>query len=860
MGAASRGRRPSVVGTRRDAVPPPAGKKIVLLGMMTKIPVAGVVWQTLHYLVGFQRLGYDVYYVEAHAVAPSMLMMSAFDHLGLGEPEGRDHSGADHGSKRQAAFIDRQMRRFGLADRWALLAHHDDGRCYGMSRSKLRRLYGSANLIINLHGGTHPFPELAATRRLVYLETDPVLPQIELHYEHRDTIGFLDQHCALFTFGENYGRSDCGLPVSDRYELHPTRQPVVLDFWAENVNGTGSDNYTTVANWRQSLRDLMFEEETYSWSKHQEFLKFLDLPSRTTRSFELALSSYEDEDRRMLEGDGWLVRDALPLSTDIDAYRDYIGRSRGEFTVAKDQNVRFRTGWFSDRSATYLASGRPVVSQETGFSNILPTGEGLFGYSTMDEILESLEQIEADYERHSTAAREIAAEYFSHDVVLSRLLDTVGEVPKPNYPRAPAFDLLPRDLILTPESRRPTKLPDKTVETVLARPVPTFPKPPTALPGRHVSIVVVSYDNLPFTRLCLESILESTDYPGYELIVVDNGSTDGSPEYLRELADHHPHIQVALFGGNAGFAHACNHGLASATGGVLVLINNDAMVPPGWLGKLVSKLGDTSVGLVGPVTNRIGNEAEIETSYGTWGELLDFASERSEQYHGQTFDIDTLTMFCLAMRRDLYEKIGPLDERFQIGMLEDDDYSRRVREAGYRLVCAEDAFVHHFGETSFGKLIPTGEYARILKDNQRRYEEKWGEPWKPYARRAGPEYQSLTERIRLIVAETLPADAKILVVSRGDEELLKLGGRQAWHFPEAAEGVYAGHHPSGTGEAISHLQSMRDRGAQYLLFPGTAMWWLDHYEGLAQYLENQCRLVARHDDTCVIFALNKSQH
>jgi GT2 family glycosyltransferase len=848
MGAASRGRRPSVV----NAVPSPAGKKIVLLGMMTKIPVAGVVWQTLHYLIGFQRLGYDVYYVEAHAVAPSMLMMSAFDHLGLGEPEG-DRNVTDHDSKRQAAFIDLQMRRFGLADRWALLAHHDDGRCYGMTRSKLRRLYGAADLIINLHGGTHPFPELAATRRLVYLETDPVLPQIELHYEHRDTIDFLDQHCALFTFGENYGNADCGLPVSDRYELHPTRQPVVLDFWGKRKNG-GGDKYTTVANWRQSLRDLMFEEETYSWSKHQEFLKFLDLPSHSSQAFELALSSYESEDRRMLEHDGWLVRDALPLSTDIDAYREYIGGSRGEFTVAKDQNVRFRTGWFSDRSATYLASGQPVVSQETGFSNTLPTGEGLFGYSTMDEILEALELIEADYERHSAAALEIATEHFSHDVVLSRLLAAVGEEPT-RRPRAPAFELLPRDLVLTPVSRRPTKLPDPTIETVLARPVPTFPKPPGALPGRLVSIVVVSYDNLPFTRLCLESVLESTDYPGYELIVVDNGSTDGSVEYLQELAEQHPHVQVQLFGGNAGFAHACNHGLAMATGGVLVLLNNDTMTPPGWLGKLVAKLRDPSIGLVGPVTNRIGNEAEIETSYDTWGELLDFASERSERHHGEIFDIDTLTMFCLAMRRDLYDRVGAIDERFQIGMLEDDDYSRRVRKAGYRLVCAEDVFVHHFGETSFGKLIPTGQYARLLEDNKRRFEEKWGEPWKPYGRRRSPQYASLTERMRLIVAETLPPDAKVLVVSRGDEELLKLDGRQAWHFPEDAEGVFAGHHPSDTGEAIGHLESMRARGAQYLVFPGTAMWWLDHYEGLEEYLTDRCRLVMRQDDTCVIFAL-----
>jgi GT2 family glycosyltransferase len=858
MGAASRGRRPSV---ERTAVPSPAGKKIVLLGMMTKIPVAGVVWQTMHYLIGLERLGYDVYYVEAHAVAPSMLMMSVFDRLGLeqadsGTSADRHHDG---GSERQAAFIDRQMRRFGLGDRWALLAQHDDGRCYGMSRSQLRRLYGSANLIINLHGGTHPSPELAATQRLVYLETDPVLLQIELHYDHPDTIGFLDQHCAHFSFAENYGNPDCGLPVSDRYPLHPTRQPVVLDFWRGRGSAAGP-SFTTVGNWRQSLRELMFEEESYSWSKHQEFLKFLDLPQRSSTSFELALSSYEEEDRRMLESDGWHVRDALELSADLDAYRDYIAGSRGEFTVAKDQNVRFRTGWFSDRSATYLAAGRPVISQETGFSNVLPTGEGLFHYSTVQEVLEALELIDRDYERQCRAAQELAAEFFSHDVVLSRLLAQVDEDRTRRGVNAPTFELLPRDLVLTPVSRRPTELPKGTIEKMLARPIPTFPKPPAALPGKLVSIVLVSYENLPFTRLCLESILESTDVPGYELIVVDNGSSDGSPDYLRELAERHPHVQVALFDANAGFAHACNHGLAMASGGVLVLINNDTMTPPGWLANLLSRLSDPSVGLVGPVTNRIGNEAEIETSYETWGEFLDFASERSERHQGETFDTDTLTMFCVAMRRDLYARVGPIDERFEIGMLEDDDYSRRVREAGHRLVCAEDVVVHHFGETSFGKLIPTGEYARLLSENKKRFEEKWGVPWEPYGRRKGPRYELLTQRVKVVVAENLPPDAKVLVVSRGDEELLELDGRQAWHFPQSAEGVYAGHHPSDTSEAITGLESMRERGAQYLLFPETGLWWLDHYEGLREYLESRYRLVARQDDTCVIFALHESQN
>jgi hypothetical protein len=164
----------------------------------------------------------------------------------------------------------------------------------------------------------------------------------------------------------------------------------------------------------------------YRWSKHHEFLKFLDLPARSGEKFELTLSGCNDADRRLLERKGWRVRPAGEVSTDMDGYRDYIAGSRGEFTVAKDQNVRLRTGWFSDRSATYLAAGRPVITQETGFSNVLPTGQGLYGFSTLDEIIAAVEQINADYARHSRAAGQLAREWFHYEGVLKRLLVEAG--------------------------------------------------------------------------------------------------------------------------------------------------------------------------------------------------------------------------------------------------------------------------------------------------------------------------------------------------------------------------------------------------------------------------------------------------
>jgi hypothetical protein len=385
-------------------------KKIVVLGMMTKMPVAGVVWQTAHYLVGLQRLGFDVYYVEDHARTPSMFM----------ETEQCDGSG------KAAAFIAGVMRRFDIgADRWCYRARHDDGRYYGLSEALLLQLYRDAAMIINLHGGTEPLPEHYATGRLVYLETDPVQLQIELYERQQFAIDFLKPHCAFFTYGENYGRLDCKLPVTDLFKFHPTRQPVVMDFW-EGDGSSPAEAFTTIGNWEQQWRTVKFKGESYYWSKHLEFQKVIDLPLRTTQPLELALASYTPEVQQRLQGYGWRVRDAMEFSMDNDRYRDYIQSSRGEFTVAKDQNVRLRSGWFSDRAVTYLAAGRPVITQETGFSNIFPTGQGLFAFSTADEVLTAIDAVNRDYDGHRRAARGIAREYFAHDVVLRDLVNTVG--------------------------------------------------------------------------------------------------------------------------------------------------------------------------------------------------------------------------------------------------------------------------------------------------------------------------------------------------------------------------------------------------------------------------------------------------
>jgi GT2 family glycosyltransferase len=409
----------------------------------------------------------------------------------------------------------------------------------------------------------------------------------------------------------------------------------------------------------------------------------------------------------------------------------------------------------------------------------------------------------------------------------------------------------PEGLVLEPVSRRPTRLEESTVRTILDREVPSVPAPATPAVA---SIVVVTRDNLTFLRLCLETVLAATDLP-FEVIVVDNGSSDGTPEYLARLAEHNPNVRPVLNDSNRGFAAGSNQGAALAAGDVLVLLNDDTAVTPGWLGPLAAHLRRPGVGMVGPTTNRTGNEAQVDAGYRTLSELVRFADARAERHAGEAFEIPTLTMFCVAMPRALYDEVGPLDERFEVGLLEDDDYSRRVKDAGYRVLCADDAFVHHFGETSFGKLVASGEYARVLEANRARFEDKWHVAWQPYERRHSERYRGIRDWTQRAVAETVPAGATVLVVSRGDDELLRLEGRLAWHFPRADDGTYAGHYPADGEEAIAWLERERKAGAGFIVFPSTSVWWLDHYEELRKYLDVVYERRFSDPETCVIFDL-----
>lgn len=252
-----------------------------------------------------------------------------------------------------------------------------------------------------------------------------------------------------------------------------------------------------------------------------------------------------------------------------------------------------------------------------------------------------------------------------------------------------------------------------------------------------VSVAVVTYNSAEFVAPCLDSIERSTAYPNYEVVIVDNGSQDETLSLIEPYAAGDRRIRLIRNGENAGFAGANNLALARAKGEYFLLLNPDTMVTPGWIGGLLRHcLRDPSVGLVVPVTNSAGNEVKINVPYSNSEEMEQFARELARRNGGTTRDIEVAPLFCALIPRPVWENVGGLDERFEVGMFEDDDLSLRVAAAGYRVVAAEDCFVHHFGQGAFSKLARS-HYERVFARNRERFEKKWGIAWTPHRYRQG---------------------------------------------------------------------------------------------------------------------------
>ena len=383
--------------------------RVVILGIMGRSPFGGQSWLYLNWLRGFARLGHEVWYVEDDVVWPYDPKQNAVT------------DDCSYAVRHLASCLE----RIGLSEQWAMRFMGREDTCWGLPAKALNELYRSCDVLLNISGATDLCDWHLEAPFRVYVETDPVISELQLANDDEHTRVAFANHHTIVTYGENFGAPDCGVPLNG-IKYGKTRQPIDLDLWPMAYDPT-APYFTTIGNYRHAGNEVTYKGETYRWSKHYEWEKFIDLPQRSPRPFELAMMVQDPEDAKLLETHGWKVVSPFDMSLDIfGTYPAYIRQSRAEFTVAKDQNIRLRSGWFSERDACYLASGKPVVAQDTGFGNIIPTGEGLFAFATMAEALAAIETINADYQRHCKAARALAEEYFATQTVAARLLTDLG--------------------------------------------------------------------------------------------------------------------------------------------------------------------------------------------------------------------------------------------------------------------------------------------------------------------------------------------------------------------------------------------------------------------------------------------------
>lgn len=380
--------------------------RVVVFGLMGQYPMGGMAWQVLHHLLGFQRLQCDVFYIENSGAPPyssrlQSVVASAQDNI---------------------AFLDQTFRRYGLSDAWA---YYD---CLtktwaGMAEPAVTDLLQHADVLVNVCGSTLPDPEARRSGCLIYIDTDPGLEQIRLDERHPDTVAYLAAHDVHFTYGWNIGTDLCPLPATGM-TWRPTHPPVLTDLWQGSRRP--GQTWRSIATYRNRGKDFTLKGSTYLWSKHTNFELVMDLPSRVSEPLELALVTPGPEVADRFLSHGWAITDPYPVTKSAVEYSDYIREAKGEFSVEKDSYVRVKSGWFSDRTVCFLASGRPCVVQDTGFGQRVPCGRGLLAWQTLEEAAEALRRVGEDYASHAKAAADIAREYFDASIVLPDLLDAAG--------------------------------------------------------------------------------------------------------------------------------------------------------------------------------------------------------------------------------------------------------------------------------------------------------------------------------------------------------------------------------------------------------------------------------------------------
>lgn len=377
------------------------GDLVAVAGSVAQRPGrGGHAWVFLQYLLGFRRLGYDVLFLDR--LTPAMW------------------PGEQWPPREPVAWLDEVLAPHGLGGDYCLLLGEDGGGTIGLSRAEALERVRRSILLIDVMGFLGDEEILAAAPRTAYLDIDPGFPQMWQELGLHRSFG---DHDAYATVGLRMGKEGSLVPTCG-VDWHPTPQPVVLEQWPATPAG---GRYTSIGSWRGPFEPIEFGGERFGLRAHQ-LRRFAELPAAAGAPMELALDIDEADaaDAELLRAGGWDLVAPAQVAAGTDDYRRYVQNSRAEMGVAKDIYVRSRGGWLSDRSLCYLASGKPVLAQATGYELEVETGEGLLAFSDPEDAAAGIEAIEGDYERHSGAARELARERFGSDRVLTELLEALA--------------------------------------------------------------------------------------------------------------------------------------------------------------------------------------------------------------------------------------------------------------------------------------------------------------------------------------------------------------------------------------------------------------------------------------------------
>ena len=384
-------------------------KIAVVTGMIVTYPVGGVFWDYAQYLMGLEKLGYDVYYLEDTG-------QQTYD-----PKKGLYGEDCMYGIKFLKETIINIIPK--LSNRWCFRSM--DGRHFGLPKEKIENIIANADLFINISGSCLIRDSYMSCPNKILIDSDPGWNHFVNYPKWDENPGWQGthsyrEHNHFFTYAENINENECLLPTME-LSWHKTRPLVIMEMWNKSYS---SESWTTVMTWNNFRKPIVYEGKIYG-TKELEFPKIENIPSLVNTKFEIAVGG-NDAPRDYWKKLGWSVFYSEEISKTAKNYKNYIQRSKGEFSVAKNVYVDTRSGWFSCRSICYMAAGKPVVLQDTGFSKYIPTGKGVMAFTTLKEAVEAIKIVENDYETHCHAAKKIAKEYFSHEVVLKDMLTKIG--------------------------------------------------------------------------------------------------------------------------------------------------------------------------------------------------------------------------------------------------------------------------------------------------------------------------------------------------------------------------------------------------------------------------------------------------